>query len=218
MHKLDNQMPDDLKTMQRDSIYIQILLRLRKEIEISTDGSLVKAGSEDIKGAAVFVTHRIEANFDIIVDKTLSSTKTETKAVLLALEAVPYKCKLTLNTDSQATPNWCIWNTIKAVIGEKRIDFKINKVAVYIEISENKMTNKLAKKAITFNTVRWAYNTKNTNYIPFCEEIELDLNIRHFLSQQIGLQAALDWINNDKVQETLRPLDQDINWESTTKV
>ncbi|KAG9300846.1 hypothetical protein G9A89_004476 [Geosiphon pyriformis] len=113
IHKIDNQIPDNLNTIQKNSIYIQILdallpqwrdvqdkLRLRKEIEISTDGSLVKAGFENARGAATFVTHEIEANFGIAVNGTLLSTKTEAKAVLLALEAVPYKCKLTLNTDS----------------------------------------------------------------------------------------------------------------------
>ncbi|KAG9284490.1 hypothetical protein G9A89_014094 [Geosiphon pyriformis] len=66
------------------------------------NGLLVKAGTEDTKGAAAFVTHEIEANFGIAVDGTLLSTKTKAKAVLLALEAVSYKCKLTLNTNSQA--------------------------------------------------------------------------------------------------------------------
>ncbi|KAG9306115.1 hypothetical protein G9A89_016019 [Geosiphon pyriformis] len=167
-------------------------LRLKKEIEISTDRLLVKAGSENAKRAATFVIHKIEANFGIVVNETLSLTKTEAKAVLLALKAVPYKCKLTLNTDSQA-------NVIKAVIGEKKIDLNINKVAAHTDVSENEMADKLAKEAITFDTVKWAYNAKNISYIPSCRGIELDLNIRHFLSQQIGIQKALNWIGNDKV-------------------
>ncbi|KAG9297682.1 hypothetical protein G9A89_011197 [Geosiphon pyriformis] len=57
-------------------------------------------GFEDAKRAATFVTHEIKANFSITVNRTLSSTKTEAKAVLLALKTVSYKCKLTLNTDS----------------------------------------------------------------------------------------------------------------------
>ncbi|KAG9301534.1 hypothetical protein G9A89_008386 [Geosiphon pyriformis] len=63
---------------------------------------MVEAGSENTRGGAAFITHRIEAKFGIAVNGTLSSTKTETKAVLLALVAVTYKCKLTINTDSQA--------------------------------------------------------------------------------------------------------------------
>ncbi|KAG9298280.1 hypothetical protein G9A89_002768 [Geosiphon pyriformis] len=253
MHKIDYQIPDDLDTIQRDFIYIQISnallpqwrnvrdkLRLRKKIEISMNGSLVKADSEDARGAAAFVTHGIEANFGIAVNETLSSTKTEAKAVLLALEAVLYKCKLTLNTDSQAvvstaqkwlsknsplsirnqlkTPNWCTWNVIKAVIREKRIDLIINKVAAHTGISENEMADKLAKEATIFDTVDWAYNAENISYIPSCREVELDLNIRHFLSQQTGIQGALDWIGNDKVQETVGSLDQRVDWKSTTKV
>ncbi|KAG9306100.1 hypothetical protein G9A89_016004 [Geosiphon pyriformis] len=61
---------------------VQEKLKLRKKIEILTDSLLVKAGSKDAKGAATFV---------IAVNGTLSLTKTETKAVLLVLEAVPYK-------------------------------------------------------------------------------------------------------------------------------
>ncbi|KAG9297411.1 hypothetical protein G9A89_009495 [Geosiphon pyriformis] len=172
-------------------------LRLRKKIEISTDGSLVKAGSKDTKGTAAFVTHGIDANFGITVDRTLSSTKTETKAVLLALEAVSYKCKLTLNTDSQAvvstaqkwlskdsslsvrnqlkTSNWCTWNAIKAVISEKRIDLTINKVAAHTDITENEMANKLAKEATALATIGWAYSNKDISYISLCEGVELDL-------------------------------------------
>ncbi|KAG9301601.1 hypothetical protein G9A89_016671 [Geosiphon pyriformis] len=106
MHEIDYQIPDNLNTIQRNFIYIQIpdvlLPQWRKEIEILTDGLLIKAGSEEAKEAAAFVTHRIEANFGIAVNGTLLSTKTEAKAVLLGLEAVLYKCRLTLNTDSQA--------------------------------------------------------------------------------------------------------------------
>ncbi|KAG9297581.1 hypothetical protein G9A89_007656 [Geosiphon pyriformis] len=164
MHKIDNQIPDDLDIMQRDSIYIQIpdalllqwrnvqeKLRLRKEIEILTDGSLVKAGSENAKRTATFVTYGIEANFGIAVNGTLSSTKTEAKAVLLALEAVLYKCKLTLNTDRSSSK--LLTGTIKAVIEEKKIDLNINKVAAHTRISENEMADKLAKKTTVFDSV-----------------------------------------------------------------
>ncbi|KAG9284497.1 hypothetical protein G9A89_014101 [Geosiphon pyriformis] len=124
-------------------------LRFRKKIEISTDDSLIKTGFGDIRRAAAFVTYEIEANFGIVVDEMLLSTKTKAKAVLLALEAVSYKYKLTLNTDNQAV------NAIKAVIGEKRIDLNINKVDAYTGISENKMADKLAKEATAFDTVEW---------------------------------------------------------------
>ncbi|KAG9299774.1 hypothetical protein G9A89_013134 [Geosiphon pyriformis] len=154
---------------------IQYKLRLKKKIEISTDGSLVKADFEDVRRAAALVTHEIEANFGIAVDSILLSIKTKTKAVLLALKAVPYKCKLILNTDR-----------------EKRIDLNINKVAAHTKISKNKMANKLAKKATAFDTVGWAYNAKNISYILFCRKVELNLNIKHFLNQQTGFQAALD--------------------------
>ncbi|KAG9297641.1 hypothetical protein G9A89_011156 [Geosiphon pyriformis] len=168
IYRIDNQIPDDLDTMQRDS-----------------------------------------ANFGIAVDGTLSSTKTEAKAVLLALEAVPYKCKLILNTDSQAvlfkdsplsiknqlkTPNWHIWNAIKA------------------------MADRLAKEATAFDTVGWAYNAKDISYILFCRGVELNLNIRYFLTQQTGIQGTLDWISNDKVQETVESLDQRVDCKCTTKV
>ncbi|KAG9297405.1 hypothetical protein G9A89_009489 [Geosiphon pyriformis] len=184
-----------------------------KEIEISTDGSLVKADSEEARGAAVFITHGIETKFGIAVDGTLSSTKAEAKAVLLALEAVPYRCKLTINTDSQAhkTSNWHTWNAIRAIIREKRIDLNMNKVAAHAGILENEKADKLAKGSTTLDTVRWAYNAKETAYIPVCGEVELDLNIRQFLNKQASLQSALDWISNNKVQETIGSLDQDID-------
>ncbi|KAG9289407.1 hypothetical protein G9A89_007968 [Geosiphon pyriformis] len=191
--------------MQKNTIYIQIpdtllpqwrrvhdKLRLKKEIEISTDGSLVKAGSEDIKRAATFVTHRIEANFGIAVDGTLSSTKTEAKAVLLALEAVPYKCKLILNTDSQAVVSTAQKWLSHAVIGEKGIEFNINKVAVHTGIAENKMADKLAKEATAFDIT--------------------------FSDQQTGIQGVLEWIGNNKVQEMVGSLDQGVDWKCTTKV
>ncbi|KAG9291814.1 hypothetical protein G9A89_012099 [Geosiphon pyriformis] len=92
------------------------------------------------------------------------------------------------------------------VIGKKKIDLIINKVTAHTGVPENEKTDKLAKKATAFDTVEWAYNAKN------------ELNIRHFLSQQTGFQAALDWISNDKVQRTLGPLDQEINWKCTIKV
>ncbi|KAG9305525.1 hypothetical protein G9A89_003588 [Geosiphon pyriformis] len=233
MHILTNQIPDDLETMERDTIYIHIpdtlLPQWKKEIEISTDGSLVRAGSEEAREAAAFITHRIEAEFGIAIDEILSLTKAEAKAVLLALKAVPYRCKLTINTDSQAvmttaqrwlskdsplsiknqlkTSNWHTWNAIRVIIREKRIDLNMNKVA-----------NKLAKRSTTLDTVRWAYNAKETAYIPVCGEVELDLNIRHFLNKQASLQSALDWIGNNKVQETIGSLDQDIDWICTTKI
>ncbi|KAG9284508.1 hypothetical protein G9A89_014112 [Geosiphon pyriformis] len=141
------------------------------------------------RGAAAFVTHGMEASYGIAVDGTLLSTKTETKTVLLALKA----------------------NVIKAVIGEKKIDFIIKKVAAHTEVSENKKADKLAKEATAFDTVGWAYNAKYVSYVLFCRGVELDLNIRHFLSQQSGLQAALDWISNVKVQKTLESLDQEID-------
>ncbi|KAG9289399.1 hypothetical protein G9A89_007960 [Geosiphon pyriformis] len=224
MHKITNLIPDGMKTIQRNIIYIQIpdtllpqwrrvcnKLRLKKEIEILTDGSLVKAGSKDVRGAAAFVTHGIEANFGIAVDRILSSTKTEAKAVLLALKAVPYKCKLTLNTDSRA-------NAIKTVISEKEIELNINKVAAHTGIAENEMADKLAKEATAFDIVDWIYNARNISYIPFCKEVELDLNIRHFLNQQTEIQGALDWIGNNKVQEIVKSLDQGVDWKCTTKV
>ncbi|KAG9300853.1 hypothetical protein G9A89_004483 [Geosiphon pyriformis] len=80
------------------------------------------------------------------------------------------------------------------------------------------MANKLAKEATTFDTVVWTYNAKNISYIPSCRGVELDLNIRHFLSQQTGIQGALDWISNNKVQKTVGSLDQRVDWKSTTKV
>ncbi|KAG9292558.1 hypothetical protein G9A89_006929 [Geosiphon pyriformis] len=227
MHILTNQIPDELETMQRDTIYIHIpdtllsqwkcvqeKLKLRKEIEISTDNLLVKAGSEEARRAAAFIIHGIEAEFGIAIDGTLSSTKVETKVVLLALEAVPYRCKLTINTDSQVvmttaqrwlsknyslsirnqlkTPNWCTWNAIRAIIREKRIDLSMNKVAAHAGILENEKADKLAKKSTVLNTMRWAYNAKKAAYIPVCGEVELDLNIRHFLNKQARLQSALD--------------------------
>ncbi|KAG9299076.1 hypothetical protein G9A89_020389 [Geosiphon pyriformis] len=147
IHKLDTQIPDDLETMQRDSIYIHIpdtlLPQWRREIEISTDGSLVKAGSVEARRAAAFVIHRMEASYSIAVNRTLSSTKTEAKAVLLALEA----------------------NAIKAVIGEKKIDLTINKVAAHTGVFENEKADKLAKEATAFDTVGWAYNAKNVRDI-----------------------------------------------------
>ncbi|KAG9288328.1 hypothetical protein G9A89_021359 [Geosiphon pyriformis] len=233
MHKLTNQIPDDLETIQRDTIYIHIpntllpqwrgvqeKLRLRKEIEISTDGSLVKAGSNDVREVAAFIIHGMEAEFGIAVDETLSSTKTEVKAVLLALEAVPYRCKLTINTDSQAlkTSNWHTWNAIRAIVREKRIDLNMNKVAAHTGMLENEKADKLAKESTNLDTVRWVYNAKEIAYIPLCRRIELDLNIRHFLSEQTSLQVALDWIDNNKVQEMLGSLDQDIDWMCKTKI
>ncbi|KAG9290709.1 hypothetical protein G9A89_011672 [Geosiphon pyriformis] len=215
-------------------------LKLRKEIEISTDGSLVKAGSEEARGAAAFITHEIEAEFGIAIDRTLSSTKAEAKAVLLALEAVPYRCKLTINMDSQVvmataqrwlskdsllsiryqlkTSNWHTWNAIRVIIREKRIDLSMNKVAVHAGTLENEKANKLAKGSTAFDTMRWAYNAKEAAYVPICEAVELDLNIRHFLNKQARLQSALEWIGNNKVQETIRSLDQDIDWICTTKI
>ncbi|KAG9284777.1 hypothetical protein G9A89_003700 [Geosiphon pyriformis] len=227
MHILTNQIPDDLEMMQRDTIYIHIpdtllsqwkcvreKLKLRKKIEISTDDSLVNAGSEEAKGAAAFITHGIETEFGIAIDETLSSTKAEAKAVLLALEAVPYRCKLTINTDSQAvmamaqrwlskdsllsiknqlkTSNWCTWNAIRAIIREKRIDLSMNKVAAHVGIFKNEKADKLAKGSTALDTMRWAYNAKETAYIPVCGRVELDLNIRHFLNKQASLQSALD--------------------------
>ncbi|KAG9294833.1 hypothetical protein G9A89_008525 [Geosiphon pyriformis] len=168
MHKLTNQIPNDLETI--------------KKIEISTDGSLVKAGSEDARETAAFITHGIEAEFGIAIDGTLSSTKTEAKTVLLALEAVPYRCKLIINTD------------------------------------KNKKADKLAKESTILDTVRWVYNIKKTAYILLCKGVELDLNIRHFLSKQTSLQSALNWIGNNKVQETIGSLNQDIDWIYTTKI
>ncbi|KAG9289226.1 hypothetical protein G9A89_022536 [Geosiphon pyriformis] len=156
------------------------------EIKISTDNSLVKANSGNVKEAAVFITYEIKANFEIGVDGMLLLTKTETKAVLLALEAMPYNCKLTLNTDSQAV------NAIKTVIGKKKIGLNINKVTTHTGISEYEMTNKLAKEATAFNMVGWAYNAKNINYISSYKEVELDLNIRYFLNQQTKMQKALN--------------------------
>ncbi|KAG9301582.1 hypothetical protein G9A89_016652 [Geosiphon pyriformis] len=175
---------------------------------------MVDAGSENTRKGAAFITHGIETEFGLAVDQTLSSTKTETKAVLLALEAVPYKCKLTINTDSQAvismaqkwlskdvplsvknqlkTLNWHTWNAIRAIISEKKIDLTINKVAAHTGILENKKANKLAKESTTLDTIRWIYDAKEAAYISFCREIELDLNIRHFLSKQTSLQAALN--------------------------
>ncbi|KAG9291815.1 hypothetical protein G9A89_012100 [Geosiphon pyriformis] len=82
MHKLNTQIPDDLEILQNDS--------------------LIKAGCVEAKRAAAFITYRMEASYSITVDETLLSTKTEAKAVLLALEVVSYKYKLILNTDSQA--------------------------------------------------------------------------------------------------------------------
>ncbi|KAG9300845.1 hypothetical protein G9A89_004475 [Geosiphon pyriformis] len=246
MHILTNQIPDDLETMQRDTIYIHIpdtllsqwksvreKLKLRKEIEMSTDGSLVKTGFEDVKGAAAFITHGIETEFGIAIDGTLSSTKAEAKAVLLALEVVPYRCKLTINMDSQAvmamaqrwlskdsplsirnqlkTSNWCTWNAIRVIIREKKIDLSMNKVAAHAGIFKNEKADKLAKESTALDTMRWAYNAKKTAYILVCRGVELDLNIRHFLNKQASLQSALDWIGNNKVQETIRSLDQDID-------
>ncbi|KAG9288430.1 hypothetical protein G9A89_015636 [Geosiphon pyriformis] len=156
---------------------VQEKLRLRKKIEISTDGSLVRAGSEEAKGAAAFITHGIEAEFGIAIDGTLSLTKAEAKAVLLALEA----------------------NAIRVIIREKKIDLNMNKVAAYAGILENEKADKLAKGSITLDTVRWAYNAKETAYIFVCGGVELDLNIRHFLNKQASLQSALDWIGNNKI-------------------
>ncbi|KAG9299682.1 hypothetical protein G9A89_006398 [Geosiphon pyriformis] len=65
-------------------------------------------------------------------------------------------------------------------------------VATHTGISENEMADKLAKKATAFDTVGWAYNAKNISYIPSCRGVELDLNIRHFLNQQTGIQGALN--------------------------
>ncbi|KAG9290704.1 hypothetical protein G9A89_011667 [Geosiphon pyriformis] len=87
----------------------------------------------------------------------------------------------------------------------------MNKVAAHAGILENEKADKLAKGSTTLDTVRWAYNAKETAYIPVCGEVELDLNIRHFLNKQIRLQSALDWIGNNKVQETIGSLDQDID-------
>ncbi|KAG9301536.1 hypothetical protein G9A89_008388 [Geosiphon pyriformis] len=95
--------------------------------------------------------------------------------------------------------------------GEKRIDLIINKVAAHTGIPENEMADILAKEATTFDTVEWAYSAENVSYIPFCRGVELDLNIRHFLSQQTGIQGALDWIGNNKVQETVGSLDQRVD-------
>ncbi|KAG9303080.1 hypothetical protein G9A89_005038 [Geosiphon pyriformis] len=190
MHKLTNQIPDNLETMQRDTIYIHIPDALLPQW---------RAGSEDARGAAAFITHGIEAEFGIAVDGTLSLTKTKTKTVLLALEAVPYRCKLTIYTDSQAvittaqkwlfknsplsirnqlkTSNWHTWNAIRAIIREKRIDFNMNKMAAHTGILENKKADKLAKESTT-----------------------------------------LDTVDNNKVQKTIEFLDQDINWTYTTKI
>ncbi|KAG9299080.1 hypothetical protein G9A89_020393 [Geosiphon pyriformis] len=194
MHKLTDQIPNDFETMQKDTIYIHILNI--NEIEISTDGSMAEAGSENARGGAAFVTHGMEAEFGIAVDGTLLSTKTEAKTVLLALKAVPYKCKLTINPDT--------------IIREKRIDFNMNKVAAHTGILENEKTDKLAKEFTTLDTVKWTYNANKTAYIPFCRGVELDLNIKHFLSKQTILQAALNWIGNNKIQETIASLDQDL--------
>ncbi|KAG9299685.1 hypothetical protein G9A89_006401 [Geosiphon pyriformis] len=91
LHKIDNQISDDLFT----SKFLMLYYHNR-----GMYGLLVKAGTEDAKKTATFVIHKIEANFGIVVDGTLSSTKTKAKA-----------------------------NAIKAVIEDKRIDFSINKVA-----------------------------------------------------------------------------------------
>ncbi|KAG9299309.1 hypothetical protein G9A89_013957 [Geosiphon pyriformis] len=199
IHKLDTQIPDDLETLQKDSIYIYIPDSLLPQWKRKRNRNINKWLIA--RRAAVFVIHEIKASYGIAVDGTLLSTKTEAKTVLLALETVPYKCKLILNTDSK-----------------KKIDLTINKVAVHTEVSENEKANKLAKEATAFNTVEWAYNAKDVSYVSFCRKIELDLNIRHFLSQQTGLQVALDWISNNKVQRTLGPLDQEIDWKGTTKI
>ncbi|KAG9288331.1 hypothetical protein G9A89_021362 [Geosiphon pyriformis] len=215
-------------------------LKLRKEIEISTDGSLVKAGSKEARRAAAFITHGIETEFGIAIDGTLSLMKVEAVAVLLALKAVPYKCKPTINIDSQAvmataqrwlskdsllsirnqlkTSNWHTWNAIRVIIREKRIDLNINKVAAHAGIFENKKADKLAKRSTALDTIRWAYNAKETAYIPVCGRVEVDLNFRHFLNKQASLQLALDWIGNNKVQKMIGSLNQDIDWICTTKI
>ncbi|KAG9298693.1 hypothetical protein G9A89_012761 [Geosiphon pyriformis] len=76
-------------------------------------------------------------------------------------------------------------------------------------ILENEKADKLAKGSTTLYTMRWAYNAKETVYISVCGRVELDLNIRHFLNKQA---------NNNKVQETIESLNQDIDWICTTKI
>ncbi|KAG9288335.1 hypothetical protein G9A89_021366 [Geosiphon pyriformis] len=108
------------------------------------NGSMVKAGSKNTKEEAAFITHRIEAKFGIAVDRTLLSTKTEAKTVLLALEAVSYKCKLMINTDSQVV--------MSMAQNEKKIDLNINKVAAHTDVLENEKTDKLAKVSTILDT------------------------------------------------------------------
>ncbi|KAG9292567.1 hypothetical protein G9A89_006938 [Geosiphon pyriformis] len=78
------------------------------------------------------------------------------------------------------------------VVGMCEIDYQIpddldtiQKDSIYIQLPD--MANKLAKEVTTFDTVEWMYNAENISYIPYCRGVELDLNIRHFLSQQTGI-------------------------------
>ncbi|KAG9297670.1 hypothetical protein G9A89_011185 [Geosiphon pyriformis] len=94
----------------------------------------------------------------------------------------------------------------------------MNKVAAHTGLLKNEKANKLAKKSTNLDTVEWTYNAKIIAYILLSRGVELDLNIRHFLSEQTSFQAALDWIGNNKIQETLGFLNLDINWACTTKI
>ncbi|KAG9306110.1 hypothetical protein G9A89_016014 [Geosiphon pyriformis] len=80
--------------------YLGVWIRADRKNEtiLKMIGSDIEA---EARRAAAFITHGIEAKFGVVIDETLSSMKTEAKAVLLVLKAVPYRCKLTINMDSQ---------------------------------------------------------------------------------------------------------------------
>ena len=161
------------KEIQTDLDQIRESLSNSGEIEIYTDGSLLKEGDNDLLanitrdvtmgcGWVATGTDGQRFLFKGKVENFASSTRAELMAILTAIYATPRYSKLTLFTDSQAAidaiklvyknpkkchtkvMNWPLLKTIVEITTIQEINLKLVKVKAHSGVELNELADKLA--------------------------------------------------------------------------
>ena len=208
---------------------------------ISSDGSMINAGQEDVAMAFGIVdrSNTVIRTVQGRTDGFASSAKAELMGLFAAIISAPPEQDIVVQLDNQSVvqqyqqlvkrrlftlprkrqrSNYAgMWAALHQVVEERLGKVEVQWVRGHAENVGNNMADMVATSAVRADTAPWSVDLsmqQDITKVAYCQNTMVEMDLRQLLKQQTTIRRHQAWTTQRRTKRALQDLD-DIEWRST---